>query len=272
MTEQKKVLVIDDEQNIRATLAVILGSERITVNTASNGQEARHCFNNNSYNLVFLDLKMPDIDGMTLLKEIRSVDPEIPVIILTGHATLEFAIEAVRQGARDFLLKPADPAQLIARVNEILAEEDMPSRQKVIVNQIQNLFSELQNMDSAGFTPVNILSSVRAADSSRFLQLGPFTLDLHARHLLIRGEFTNTSPSNFDYLQTLIRHSPAPVSYQKLVKESQGYDLSRVEAQEMTRWRIHELRKAIEPDPKHPRFIQTVRGQGYRIVTDNSTK
>ena len=105
-------------------------------------------------------------------------------------------------------------------------------------------------------------------DPTRFLQSGRFTLDLHARHLMLDEKYVQLSPSNFDYLATLLRHSPNPVTYEVLVRESQGYDLTRTEAREMARWRIHELRKAIEVDQKNPKQLITVRGSGYRLVVD----
>jgi DNA-binding response OmpR family regulator len=91
-------------------------------------------------------------------------------------------------------------------------------------------------------------------------------LDLQARHLEMNGNYIALSPTNFDYLVTLVRHAPNPVTYQVLVRESQGYDVTLVEAREMSRWRIHELRKAIEPDQKEPRLLITVRGSGYKLV------
>ena len=78
--------------------------------------------------------------------------------------------------------------------------------------------------------------------------------------------FVPLSPSTFDYLVTLARHAPTPVSYEALVMQSQGYELTRVEAQEMVRWRIHELRQALEPDPEHLQYVITVRGTGYRLA------
>ena len=74
-------------------------------------------------------------------------------------------------------------------------------------------------------------------------------------------------PSTFDYLVTLARHSPQPVTYEKLVMESQGYQhVSRLEAREITRWQMHEIRKLLESDPRHPQLIITVRDVGYRLV------
>ena len=74
-------------------------------------------------------------------------------------------------------------------------------------------------------------------------------------------------PTTFDYLVTLVRYAPKPVSYESLVKESQGYPVSRLEAREIAVWHIHELRRALEADPREPSLIITIRNLGYRLVT-----
>lgn len=253
------ILIVDDEENLRMTLSRILNKEGHTVTTAPSGEEALHLTRAGAFDLAFIDLKMAGMGGLELLGELRSQYPEMPVLILTAHASLDSAIEAVRQGARDYLIKPADPTAIIERVDEILTEQTGPQRQREILSQIQNLVSELQPEDRPAPSAV-------PADPVRFLQRGPFVLDLQARHLEMNGNYIALSPTNFDYLVTLVRHAPNPVTYQVLVLESQGYDVTLVEAREMSRWRIHELRKAIEPDQKEPRLLITVRGSGYKLV------
>lgn len=115
------ILVVDDEENLRRTLALILQREGYTVETAASVKEARVCLEAGAFDLVFLDLRLPDASGLTLLPEMRSQYPDMPVMILTAHDKLGAALEAVRNGARDYLLKPVDPPILIARVKEVLA-------------------------------------------------------------------------------------------------------------------------------------------------------
>ncbi len=121
MTENASILVVDDEENLRRTLALILQREGYNVMTAASVGEARGCLETNEFDLVFLDLKLPDASGLTLLPEMRSQHPAMPVIILTAHDKLGSALEAVRYGALDYLLKPVDPPVLLARVKEVLA-------------------------------------------------------------------------------------------------------------------------------------------------------
>jgi DNA-binding response OmpR family regulator len=261
------ILIVDDEENLRMTLSRILTKAGFNVTTASSGEEALRLIQAGAFDLAFIDLLMPGIGGLALLTELRRLYPEMPVLILTAHATLDSAIEAVRQGARDYLVKPADPQLLISRVKSILAEQQQPQRQREILAQIQTLVSELNQFNQATENqqgnPLNVLPPT---DPARFLQRGPFVLDLHARHLTQNGAYIPLSPTNFDYLVTLVRHAPNPVTYEVLVRESQGYEMTRIEAREMARWRIHELRRAIEQDTKKPHYLITVRGSGYKLT------
>ncbi len=122
MTAKASILVVDDEENLRRTLALILQREGYSVMTAASVMEARGCIQAEAFDLVFLDLKLPDASGLTLLPEICRQYPDMPVLILTAHDKLGVALEAVRGGAHDYLLKPIDPPVLLARVKEILAE------------------------------------------------------------------------------------------------------------------------------------------------------
>src|SRR5512143_3324234 len=122
------ILIVDDEPNLRRILAVILQRAGYQVSTAGTGHEAMEQLQANSFDLTFLDLKMPDVNGLDLLPKIRKLHPDMPVLILTAHATLDSAIEAVRGGARDYLLKPIDPPQILLRVSEILSEQGQPTR------------------------------------------------------------------------------------------------------------------------------------------------
>ncbi|MFQ5398260.1 MAG: response regulator transcription factor [Anaerolineae bacterium] len=267
MPAASTVLVVDDEPNLRTTLALILQRAGYSVTTAADAKEARQCLQVGAYDVAFLDIRMPEVSGLTLLAEIRKQYPEMPVLLLTAHASLESAIEAVRHGANDYLLKPIDPAEILNRVERVLTRQQQPRRRREIMQEMHKLLSELTQTDPHIDSISQAEQETAVVDPARFLQRGPITLDLHARQAKVEGKAVSLTPTAFDYLVTLVRHSPATVPYETLVVESQGYDLSQIEAKEMARWRIHELRKAIEPNSRKPRYIITVRGAGYRLVT-----
>jgi len=138
------ILLVDDEENLRRTLAMILKRQGYDVHTAATVKEARERLETSRYDLTFLDLKLPDANGLTLLPELRSRFPAMPVVILTAHDKLDAAIEAVRQGARDYLLKPIDPPVIIQRVKDVLAESTPTNR---IANQhsvLKGILNELR--------------------------------------------------------------------------------------------------------------------------------
>lgn len=268
MTVANNVLVVDDDQNLRRSLALVLERSGYQVTTATNAQDAMRALHAGPIDLVFLDIKLPDQNGIELLPQIRRLYPELPVLILTAHATLGTAVEAVRSGARDYLFKPIDPPQILARVRKILAEQAQPKKRRQITSQIQMLLSELHQVEGGEPPATSPHITLPSTDPGRFLSSGPIKLDLHTRHAFLKEGYVPLPPSAFDYLTTLVRHSPDVVPYEMLVMESQGYKgLTRAEAREVTRWQIHELRKALEEVPRQPHFIFTVRDVGYRLVT-----
>ena len=266
MTPQNTILIVDDEDRLRLSLSLILQKENYRVETAANAEDALDCLQPHQYDLMFLDLNMPGMSGIDLLVEVHKRYPHMPVLILTAHAALESAIQAVRLGARDYLIKPVEPALIVTRVAEILAESEQPARKKEIVGQLQSLLAELQKIEGEDTIPTSALAALPPANPARFLKKGNFDLDLHARHATLNGKYIPLTGIYFDYLGTLLRHAPKAVPYKTLAKESQGYDATTAEARDLTRWRIHELRKMIEADPQRPQYILTVRGTGYRLA------
>ena len=264
MTSDKSILIVDDEDHLRLSLSYVLEKEKYRVETARNAAEALACLKLHAYNLMFLDLSMPGMGGIDLLVEVHKQYPRMPVLILTAYAALDSAIHAVRFGARDYLLKPVEPEELLDRVAEVLAEGEESPRQKEILDQMQSLLDELQNIHGEDTTPAG--RALPPADKARFLKKGDFELDLDAHHATLNGKYIAVTGIYFDYLCTLLRHAPKAVPYKTLVKETQEYDVTIPEARDLARWRIHELRHMIEADPQHPQHILTVRGFGYRLA------
>jgi DNA-binding response OmpR family regulator len=263
MTPQNSILIVDDEDPLRLSLSLILKKENYRVEVAANAEEALDYLQRHEYDLMFLDLNLPGMSGIDLLIDVHRRLPHMPVLILTAHAALESAIQAVRLGARDYLIKPVEPTLILTRVAEILTESEQPTRKKEIVGQIQALLTELRHMNGEDMNPASTPPSV---DGTRLLKKGVFELDLLEHHATLNGKYIPVTGIYFDYLSTLLRHAPKTVEYKTLVKESQGYDADLIEAREMARWRIHELRKIIEADADRPQYILTVRGTGYRLA------
>jgi DNA-binding NtrC family response regulator len=132
-----KILLVDDEKPFVETLMKRLNKRDIEILAAYNGQEALDRLSeDDGIEVVILDIKMPVMDGMTALKEIKSLHPLVEVIMLTGHATVETGIDGMKEGAFDYLMKPCDMEQLIVKVQEA-AERKRKQEQKIMEARVQ---------------------------------------------------------------------------------------------------------------------------------------
>ena len=130
-----KILVVDDESSIRRTLKDILEFEKHEVVLAPNGTEAIDYFREEEFDVVLLDIKMPEIDGMEVLEKLMQIR-EVPVIMISGHGTIETAVEAIKKGAYDFIVKPPDLNRLLITVRNAVEKKDL-------VTQTQQLKKEV---------------------------------------------------------------------------------------------------------------------------------
>jgi DNA-binding response OmpR family regulator len=123
VTETGRILVVDDDESIRKLLVVTLESSGYSVDTAKDGKEAIRKSNSNPYDLALVDLRLPDMDGIELLTEMKQIAPTMMKIILTGYPSLESAIEAINKGADGYILKPVKTEQLLSTVQEHLRKQ-----------------------------------------------------------------------------------------------------------------------------------------------------
>ena len=135
-----KILVVDDEQAIRKTLKEILEYEKHNVDLAKDGFEAVEKAKKNQYDLVLLDIKMPKMDGIEVLEELQKINPELPVVIITGHGTVDTAVEALKKGAYDFLEKPLDLNRLLVAVRNALEKKDLVKETKRLRRKIRKTY------------------------------------------------------------------------------------------------------------------------------------
>lgn len=260
------ILIIDDEASLRHTLARILQRANFEVTTAASGQEGLALLGQHAFDLVYLDIRMPDMSGLEVLKRIHAALPELPVVLFTAQPDLNSALESLRQGATDYLLKPLQPGEMIQRTEAILTRQSRERRKRQIREQIAALQAELERLEHDEVSPTPAVGPVNEAE--RFLTRGKISLDLHTRRARLNDREINLPPAAFDYLLVLLRHAPSVVDYRTLVTEAQGYEVEFREAQELVKWHIHQIRQAIEPDERNPRYLINVRGTGYRLVAD----
>ena len=268
MNPSGHILIIDDEAGLRQTMARILLRAGFEVTTVASGKESLAIVKEHAFDLVYLDIRMPDMNGLDVLTTIHAQFPELPIILFTAQPDLHSAVEALRRGATDYLMKPLKPEMVIDRTRNILSEQNKKKRRREILHQMDELQAELDALDGSESQETKLSPKAGDTPSDRFLKRGLLTLDLHTRRVMIRDHTVSLAPTSFDYLLVLARHSPNVVDYQTLVAEAQGYQSEVRDAQELTKWHIHNIRQAIGTDARNPVHVITIRGSGYRLVTD----
>ncbi|MCC7116960.1 MAG: response regulator transcription factor [Anaerolineales bacterium] len=259
------ILIIDDEATLRKTLARILQQAGFDVTTAENAEQGIAFLKTSVFDLIFTDLRMPGIAGLEALKFIHAHHPNIPVVLFTAQPDVNSAVEALRHGATDYLLKPLMPEAIIERTKTILKAQKRENRKREIALQIVALQAELKTLESQLETneaPSPVI------ETERYLKRGPIVLDLHAHRVAVDEELLALPPTSFDYLLVLMRHSPNVVDFQTLVAEAQGYAAELREAQELSKWHIHQIRQALEKGAQKTGLLINVRGTGYKLVAD----
>lgn len=136
--EEMKIMLVDDEERFLSTTKKLLSRKRIEILTAGSGEEALQNLRLHNIHVVILDVKMPGMDGITTLKEIKRQFPRVEVIMLTGHATVESAVEGLKSGATDYLTKPADIDDLLSKSEEAF-EKRQRLEEKIRVAQTRAL-------------------------------------------------------------------------------------------------------------------------------------
>lgn len=140
-----RILIIDDERAIRNTLGEILQHEGYKIDTAENGEEGFEKFKKNAYDVILCDIKMPKMDGMEFLEKSREVNPDVPLIMISGHGNIETAVEAVKKGAYDYISKPPDLNRLLITIRNATDKTTLVTETKVLkrkISKVQDIIGE----------------------------------------------------------------------------------------------------------------------------------
>jgi len=236
MIPHGRVLIVDDEETIRVTVSAAMRRAGFETQTAADAVQAMELLERHSFDLAFLDLRLPGaMDGVALLSEIRSRSPETEVIMISAHATLESAIAALRLGAFDYLLKPFTMLQLVEIAERAMAKRRETSR------------------------------AVSSETAERAEQMPRIRVDRLQRMVFHDGKPVTLSATEFDILVFLMDHSDRVVSASELMRAVQGYDIDERDARTIVRVHIQRIRQKLGDDPDNPHYIQNVRGKGYRF-------
>ncbi|MBN1178841.1 MAG: response regulator transcription factor [Anaerolineae bacterium] len=253
-----RVLVVDDEVTARVTLAEVLRLEGYHVEMAENGAQAIDVLESQPpFDLMVLDLKMPGMDGLQLTEVVQETSPGTVIILLTAFGTLETAIQAIRRGAHDYLLKPCPIPQILESVREGLTKRQRDQHRQDLVQQLEKMMGELVAVER-GEATVLPLSSQEHVLTVQDVELN------RDRHVVsIAGRAIDLTPTEFKLLACMMERADQVCSPQDLVRSAQGYDTDPWGARAIVRVHIRRLRQKLEVDPIHPRYIVNVRGVGY---------
>lgn len=166
-----KILVIDDEKSIRDTLKEILEYEDHQVDLAAEGDEGLNLFNENKYDIVLLDIKMPQKDGIEVLEDIFKINYEIPVIMISGHGNIDTAVESIKKGAYDFIEKPLDLNRLLVTIRNAMDKSTLVKETKTLKKKVSKTFDIIG--ESKAISKVKDMIEKVAPTDARVLITGP---------------------------------------------------------------------------------------------------
>lgn len=253
-TDQAKILIVDDESAIRSGLSTVLESAGYSVKATESAEAALAYLKEHDIDVALLDIRMSGMSGVDLMQEIKDRWSHVAVILLTGYASLESAISAVRASADDYLMKPTDAETIKESVRQALDRRLRDRQRNELLDQLREGLKQLDE----GFIP--------SSDSQNpVLHVADLSLDLKRHEAKRESERLDLTPTEFDLLTYLMRNPEQAISHQELVREVQGYEAEVWEARELIKYHIHALRQKLEPNPSNPQYIHTVRGIGYKL-------
>lgn len=229
MTDSRRILIVDDETQIRRFLRTALALHDFEVIEAANGAEALELLTKTDVSLVVLDMQLGDQDGLDVLRRLREWS-WLPVIVLTVRNREMDKVRAFECGADDYLTKPFSIAEFLARLNAVLRRAPL-------------------------------------AASEPLFEVGGLVVDLARRRVVVEGAEVKLTPKQYGLLQHLARHAGKVVTHEQLLREVWGDE--HAEDVHYLRIFMRKLRQRIERDPARPTYIQTELGVGYRLLAQD---
>lgn len=229
-------MVVDDDPRLRDLLERYLKQQGFDVVVAQHGTDMNRLLPHAAVDLIVLDVMMPGEDGISICERLRVGKVTTPIIMLTAKSEEQDRIAGLEVGADDYLAKPFNPRELLARINAVLRRRP------------------LQEAPGA------------PAHTNETTHFGPFKFDIASRKLMRNGEEMALTTGEFAMLKILVRHPRQPLSRDKLAQLTRGRDIKPTDRSLDVQ--VSRLRRLIEDDATSPRYLQTVWGIGYVFVPD----
>ena len=224
-----KILVVDDEERMVRFIRMNLEHDGFIVSEAFNGREALQKLRDVTPDLILLDVMMPDLDGFEVLQMIREIS-NVPVIMLTAKGDEDSRIQGLELGADDYITKPFSPREMVSRVKAVLRRTE---------------------------TATGSMHGLIEVDDR-------LKIDFGRREVWLDGKLVKLRPTEYRLLYHLVQNAGWVVSHDQLLANVWGYEYR--DEPHYVRLYINYLRKKLEEDPSHPKYILTERGVGYRFV------
>lgn len=235
----RKILVVDDDKRLRDLLQRYLSEQGFSVKTVDNAEMMDKALTRDSFDLIVLDLMLPGEDGLSICRRLRSTEPEQAIIMLTAKGDEIDRIVGLEMGADDYLPKPFNPRELVARIQAVLRRRG---------TQIPGA----------------------PTGEDKIIRFAEIEVDLGTRTLKRSGETLSLTTGEFAVLKALLEHPRQPLSRDRLMTLARGREQGPFDR--AIDVQVSRLRKLIEPDPATPRYLQTVWGFGYVFIPDGQGK
>lgn len=231
---KKKILMVDDDARIRELLQRYLTEQGFDIKTVADAKEMDNALNGASFDLLVLDLMLPGEDGLAICRRLRANNVTTPVIMLTARGDEVDRIIGLEMGADDYLPKPFNPRELLARINAVMRRHEH--------------------------------SPATEAISAETFTFGEFVFDASTRSLSRNGMQITITSGEFALLKVFTEHPRQPLSRDRLMQLARGRELDVFDRSIDVQ--VSRLRRIVEPDPAHPRYLQTMWGFGYVFIPD----
>lgn len=266
------VLVVDDEGANRYSVSKTLQRVGYIVSEAATGEEALEVMERQTFDVVLTDIRMPGLDGVELLRRIKEESPDVIVILMTAYASLGTAVEALRLGAHDYLIKPSSSQDIRQSVSRGVERARNLKRRRALLDAIR---SDVFELASTAIEPLAVSldtmhererhTELIAEPTTTSMQIGPLTVYPGRYQIAVGEKDIDLTPTEFDLLLYLAAHRGRVVPCHELVREVRGYSVDEAEAREVIRPHVSNLRRKLKTADQDSDLIVNVRGIGYRL-------
>jgi len=252
---KSRILVVDDEEMVRDSLEEILRLEGYDVQSVDSGESALNLLQGEQFELMLLDLKMTNMDGIDVIKAVTRISPELKVILLTGHGSLESAIDALRFGAHDYILKPASSNEILSSIARAIAKRAEQQHRRMLLEQLDASLQRLKESEGIEIIP--------AGEHQTLSLNNGVVVDLARREIWRGNGRVGLTPTEGKLMKVLLEHRGQVLSHRELVLLVQGYETTDWEAPEVLRPLVSRLRRKLSLFLNGENWITNVRGTGY---------